>query len=344
MRNRIAIAAATCALAFTLLGGMGLPGGWVGRIYVHGDSNVNETELSSMATILGIEEKRIWMFGEGGVSAYEAVLNGNDLKCNSLNADPYEQLPCRFGIFQVKQMDGACRSFASWTTDIAGNATQEARCTGNTDPIDGCTGSSAGNLVPTCVADLPRSAQDHFIIMFGTNDAFRTEPHANWCGTGSALPEYKRDIEAMVVEYEAYGITGVISSAIPNLELFADTNDLNGNIECMRDWILNTLKPAYPTHQYVDLYQIFRDYQTEFGDAAFAGLYANCGTPLPCSDASDGIHLGSSPNSLGISGREFMAKAFAQALVGLRNSRVFGSLGVLDTGSCTLPAVLPCVL
>lgn len=290
----LALLVATPAFAF------GTVGGGIGRIFIYGDSQNNGygespkpdgIELAELADSLGIPSSSLWVMGEGGVSVYEHALNSDNSKCVATSTEPWGLSRCRFGIHQVRRVSGTCRSFAPLLPSaLTEDTSEEHQCTGSRNPIEACTGSGTGDMYPTCLADLPISGQDYFVMMFGTNDVYAS-PSASWCTQSQFDPNFQRDYEAMLDEFELYGMTGVVVMPPPNLESFAATNETNEKIEdCIRTFLMTTMKAAHPNHVYVDFYEIMRGFQTANGDDAFAALYDGCVTPLPC-QSGDGIHL-----------------------------------------------------
>ena len=293
----------------------GQAGGGVRNIYVYGDSFVDWEEIwTAYLFDHGIERTQFYTAANGGARSF--YYNGADDDCDSTNG--YGDECAGYIIRQVLYESGSCRV----DYDFAGH--------GNND--DGKSG-------PTCIADRDIGPNDICVLNTGTNDANYGQP-AGWQGAADVEGAAQSATLLILDEFDRVGCPTVVSSSVPLIRGSStglqDTGafwrldgalDKDDNALLFANWLKAEVEDNRPNMVFVDLRQIFNDFQVRHGEAAFLELYdceggrgsqyvSSGATPEQC---GDGVHPHYAAGSLGVSGRGLQAQAQGQAILQLRD-------------------------
>ena len=312
---RVALAATVLlrAVSPALAGSLGaVKGGDLGHIWIYGDSYNDGAAIQETANARGINDQQLEIHAFSGAAlnpgryATTCTPEGGNMSgtlCN--NIIKYQALHHPF--------TSACSTVQNTINNVDGGAP-----------------GGAG-----CIADQVLSPGDMCIIQSSTNDVARAR-YNEWAGDFEL--QQAAALELILDKMDAIGVRCVLATGAPMVFGVSsngggepgsdpDSSVLSWN-KAIEDYVIPIYEQAvidHPNHTFVNVYEVFRDYQTEFGDQALADLYRNCNVyegVNGSADCVDGTHPGTVVQSNGDSGNTLMFNKIIDALFELNTRRV----------------------
>jgi lysophospholipase L1-like esterase len=287
-------------------------GGGIGHIWIYGDSYNDGNDMQPFLNARGITDFQIENMAKSGA----ALMPGRYAStCTEAGAD-INSTSCPFQIrYQAIEhpSTGSCEVTQQPGNDLDGSASE-----------------------PSCITEQVLSPQDMCIIQASSND-IASGSYTNWD------PESGTDYSGQLTDalddvldvMDAVGIRCIIATGAPMaFGAASNGNDpgqdpTGGHSQnlAIEDYIIPTYQQAvldHPTHVFVNVYQVFRDYQTQHGDQALADLYKDCDTlgGDQVTACTDGVHPSLVVQSTGFSGQGIMFNAMIDAMFRLNTTRL----------------------
>jgi hypothetical protein len=275
-----------------LAANLGLIGGDVGNVAIYGDSMSNDGNPESCEWCDPLTDAGliVWGMAQAGARTYYDTSAGPLYYCDNVNG----YVGCEF--------------YGERMTEYYGNACRRdygsAVYTGDTAPY------------PTCIADLPLSAQTVDVFFFGAND-IRNNTFATWYSSGDralSLDAWRKMLDAS----DAAGHSNVIVLGPPYLKADVGFSESDGALVDLHV-ALRTKCASRPRCVIADVYSVFRRVETIYGTDALHDMYNNLIDDCPDTEC---IHPGDGPTDIGIRPNDMVGEIILNAIRRANDKRI----------------------
>lgn len=286
MRNILALLFLPLVTPAALAASFGIIGGGPGNIAIYGDSMSNDgnpgnCEWCDPLTDAGLN---VWAMAQASARTYD----DDTIDPNACQSPTYDG--CQFfGERMTARLDGECRR--NYGSAVYPGDTPQ----------------------PTCIADLPISAQTVDVFFFGANDV-NTQDLSSWNSTykGRSLAAW----EVMLNASDAAGHANVIVLGPPYIRNNVGHDESDEVLVDLHD-ALRIKCDSRPACAIADVYSAFRAVETIHGTDAMYEMYSDVCPGASCVHPLDGPTA-----TAGVMPNQMMGKIIKQAIYSANRKRI----------------------